>query len=322
MPWASRRPYGFWNKLEVRRFIERSPVTVSVGGRKYSLHQPKFAEVRDGIPREMKEVLEKGGRVFVKSPKPISTFGKRLYLVSSAGGKTIVSRPHDRKTWAGGEANKVLKRLGNWLAEEDYQPARLGGRVVENRFYVSPFLGRGTRVFASQGFVGQENTRSVSYGAADTRPAHEAVAELYQRPEYGGHPKEKALALASEWTEAARKLSEKVSLRLHRGESRRAFRETGKGTPFARASFQEKTPYTEEKGAIYLNYGWAVDLSPVWREKEKRFGVALSEVQVLPAIAGVFKKRPELEEKLAAAFRQKKFLAKKTPVAAKKLKAA
>ncbi|PIO01997.1 hypothetical protein COY71_04880 [Candidatus Micrarchaeota archaeon CG_4_10_14_0_8_um_filter_60_7] len=285
---------GLLSKLEQREFFKAKPLSVAVGGNRYHLFQPRFAEFNGSIrlPEHLRQVLQEGGRLVIKHSAPVSTFGDYTYFLSHEGGKFKLYHPPSKTTWVGRDAVKQLGELvkrrvndpdvpeeyqGQWIAEEDYKPARLGGNIVETRSYVFPFSGffsfagfpfsrRRPRVGGSLGYIGHEDTRTVKGQNEESMSIESVLARLYS--EQGGYSPEKAAKLAKEWKVAATRIAEEASKRLQS----HALNLTGK--PFAsdafRTALKDKNPFWKNGEKKFLNLGWGVDLSPVWNPATRR----------------------------------------------------
>ena len=153
---------------------------------------------------------------------------------------------------------------------------------------------------SSVGYLGHEDTRSISSKAATISTAENILKKLYRMPEYGNYKKEQAEALAMEWETASRKIAEKVSERLQGHVQKTS------GRPFAHAAITEamesKSPFLRENGKTFLNFGWGIDVSPKWNSETRVFDVALSEAQVWPQIENLLQRSPEIRKKITGIF--------------------
>ncbi|MBI5226734.1 hypothetical protein HY994_05910 [Candidatus Micrarchaeota archaeon] len=320
------RSIGFFNKLELRDFVKARPLHTRVGGSRYSLVSPDHAAFDgrfQGIPENLRAVLDNGGRLVVKHAYPMSTYGKFTYFLSKQDGQLHLHLPSTGERWRGLKAAVELRRLTDrrpsdayaphaeepyrrqWMVEEAYQPARLDGRIVETRHFFTPFFGKQNWLLGGIGYLGHSDTRSVDTALAGNHRVVDIMKQLYMQSEYGGHSEKKAQELARHWDQAASGMLLTLSKRLHRNVSRQS------RVPFASEGFKyaqlEKSPLwegktKEGKDLITLGHGFAGDSSPVWNPRTRRFDVALAEVQYWPEIKDFFEVHPEKRQELQTRF--------------------
>ncbi len=140
----------------------------------------------------------------------------------------------------------------------------------------------------------------VSTALAGNHRVVDILKQLYMHSDYGGHSEEQAKELAHHWNQAASGMALTLSERLHKSVSRQA------RVPFAGEGFKyaarTQSPIWEEKDKVTLGHEWAVDSSPVWNPRTRRFDVALAEVQYWPEIHDFFEVHPEKRQELQTRF--------------------
>ncbi len=316
---------GLPNKL-TQRLLARSlttPETPSIGKGNFLLVNPDFAEFKGSLselPDTLRQALDQGERLYIKNNSPISTFGKHVYVLWQEAGELQLKLPSEDKRWKGEEVSKalgeILKRIPTddpempkeygqkWIVERDYSPARLEDRVVEVRTYIVPSRDQNdkTGVFATVGYVGAADTRQLHAPTADwRRPEEEIIRDLYQSKEYGGHSQAVAAKLAREWLDAAREMALRIGAHMNDSVQEKI------GVPLAACAIAEalekNTPILGQLKTQFLNYGFAVDLSPVWNKSSKRFDMAFVELQIWPGgLPGLFERMPGKKDELLDLF--------------------